>query len=277
VLAPAGASGQAASGPAPAETFLLRQPVPDLTPVPESSEFGFPGPVDLDEAAWFMSPEAPEDASIVLRTAGFREGHLANWVDPGTLQGIGILVLSFDHRIDGPSNERWVAQRAADELGPEAERLDTSSVPNSSGFSSAEGVTVAFRRGQYSGYVVASPLLPGRRQVALDVAARQYSTLPDPTPSGSPRSGEQTADELGSLIAQAGISLGMLVLVCVVAVAIFRSFRRTSSPPPAAGSATGGPWAPPPGGWPPAPTSAPPAPPEREPVLAGARRKGSTI
>jgi hypothetical protein len=272
---PAGAGAQETEAPAAARTFLLRQPLPGLVTVPDGPELGDPGPVDLREAGWFTSTRAPDQAAELLEGLRFREGHFGVWVDPVSLQGVAILVESFDRRIDGPADEDVVTQRAVDELGPDAERIDTSAVPNSFGFTSPEdGVVVSFRRGQYSAQVVASPGLPNRRRVALDLASRQYGALPDDVaPAGS---GGTTAEELGRFIASAGISLGALVMVCVVAVAIVRSFRRMASPPPD-DSVPGGAWTPPPVGWPAAPTSAPPPAGPREPALAGPRRKGSTI
>jgi hypothetical protein len=100
-------------------------------------------------------------------------------------------------------------------------------------------VSIAFGRGQYSVQVATSAGLPERRQVALDVAARQQSALPDYT--APPATGEEAAYELGRAIASLGISVGMLVLMCVAAVAIVRSFRRMSSPPSQEGLALAGP------------------------------------
>jgi hypothetical protein len=131
---------------------------------------------------------------------------------------------------------------------------------------SAEGVNISFRRGRYNGQVVASPGLPNGRVVALSLAARQYGALPDvaaPAASGS------SAEALGRFVAEAGISLGMLALLCIGAVAVVRSLRGRAAPPSPEVPVVPGSWTAPPGGWAPAPP--------REPALAGSRRKGSTI
>jgi hypothetical protein len=271
-LAPVGASGQEVA--APARTFLLHEPVPGLVAVPEGTDVSSPGPVDLAEAGWFSRPEAPDDASRLLEGLGFREGHFAMWVNPTTLQGVSILLQSFDRRVDAAVDQDVATQRATDELGPEAELIDTSAVPSSSGFVSAKGVTISFHRGQYTGHVSATNGLPNRRRVALDLASRQYGALPDHSaPAGA---GEDTADEIGRFIGQAGISLGLIALLCLGAVAVVRSVRRKASPAPGAGPEPGQ-WDQSPGGSPPVPAPAPPPQPAREPALAGPRRKGSTI
>jgi hypothetical protein len=259
-LTPAPAFGQEAG--AAVQGLLLQEGPPGWSVVPEGDGLGDAGPVDLAEMARLNGTTA-QASEAALRTAQFREGYLRLWSAPDGRGAVALLVSSFGRRIDGPTDEAALLGAAQQQLG-DVQRFETPELPNGRGLRTPDGVLLTYASGTYAVSVYTVGQVEAPRRTATDVAVRQEQRLPDPAPRFSELPGQDAGARLFTRLVF-GVVFGLITLL-IVLVLVRRSRRSAPPVPPMA----------PPGAPPPWSRSAGPVAP-RQPVTAGAPRKGSAI